>query len=424
MGLASSQLQSLPKSNDRQMFVSWGVDRATSSDSLGTLVTDCGPLRPHQAVDWLLWIIDRVERLHSSGKCHGGISPFAVLTDEASPGVQAAFEAAGDHNSPHGFQSPERLVLCTPSQIDDIWALGASLYFLLAGELPFSGLTSAEVRRATQTTASLQLGAIHDEQLGRLVNCLLSVSLAERVVSLQVLRKVLERWQERSPSLAPVAELDDDDVQTLEMFVEPAKLAAAAAVGDRLAEQRAAMESDLGLPVEKALPDSEPASASAFRLVGPVEESEEDYVELTTGDFLELTPEDLEPHDLLPQDREPEKPMPDEQKPERLGSEAQLAIALSQPGFDIGAALDEALEQSRDVSEQSSESPPFVVPPLATPPCAGVRVGALPAVTMQGGAPARLTHQLALPRESVLRSVAPLLVVVLSAMAIITVWVL
>ncbi len=478
------QLAQQSPSADEPTSGTYAIDSSgpSETDSLGLLVQDCGPLSRQEAVAWALWIIGRVERLHNIGKCHGSVSPYAVLTDTVSPDGQAALEAAGDGSSLVAFQSPERLVLGIASQIDDLWALGVSLYFLLTGYLPFPGKTPHEVRHATEgggPTALLTHGVV-DKQLQRLVNCLLNVSLADRVVSLRVLRTALQRWQQRTPTAAPPGatvpppavpppvvedDLDDDDVQTLEMLVPKSDIVEILAARKRAEAARTdatpSVDSlrQLDKPTAAIFPESTPIEAPQKAEV----ETDDDYEELSAADFLAVNgaqpdpnsdeqpaveggddfvsvdvPLDLPPDDSAPGlDAEEDLASVDVPLDEESYSEPVDAAPTSEPVFDIGAALEALLVKAPELDEPSMPSEVTEQLPLvANPYLVGLPVAERPEkpspnlpLDMSSVRPSsssepggRQTVVAAAPQPSVSWNVVPVIVAVLSAAAIVGVW--
>ena len=124
-----------------------------------------GPLAVAEAVDCVLQACEAVHEAHALRIVHRDLKPanlFLTATAEGAPfvkvldfglsrGIGRAYEAENltDSNhvvgSPH-FMAPEQIR--TPKDVDertDIWALGATLFDLLTGHVPFGGGSMMEV---------------------------------------------------------------------------------------------------------------------------------------------------------------------------------------------------------------------------------------------------------------------------------------
>jgi Protein kinase domain len=125
----------------------------------GTLADrlDDGPLPIGQALAVADEVLDALAYLHGRGVAHRDVKPSNLLLDEkgrvrlADLGLVRPLEGGGDLTATAtavgtpGYMSPEQIRGLDPSPAADLYSLGVTLYFLLAGEMPFVGNSSFEV---------------------------------------------------------------------------------------------------------------------------------------------------------------------------------------------------------------------------------------------------------------------------------------
>lgn len=153
---------------------------------------------------------------HLSGVIHRDIKPANILLDEDGAPVLVDFGLAratkgdlptltrtGDLlGTPH-YLSPERLR--GEGQRDprgDVWALGVTLYELLAGQRPFAGHSVEAVARAVEQQEPQALHLLSrsiPRDLAVIVQTALSKELHRRYQSAEELAKELERWRLGQP---------------------------------------------------------------------------------------------------------------------------------------------------------------------------------------------------------------------------------
>lgn len=127
-----------------------------------------GPLPVHEAVDYLLQAIEAIAEAHAAGIVHRDLKPgnlflfrrpdgtnmikvldFGISKSIAAPGTssnQMALTATASLIGSPLYMSPEQMQ--SPRAVDtrtDIWALGAILYHLLAGQPPYMGENIAQL---------------------------------------------------------------------------------------------------------------------------------------------------------------------------------------------------------------------------------------------------------------------------------------
>jgi len=153
-----------------------------------------GRFDPVDAVAWTIRLVKAVEQLHKTGSAHGGICPAAIV-EGATSGANAELSRL-EGAEPFGCFGPERLADGEPSTMQDVWAVGTVLYFLLTGTMPFSGRSAEEVRsRIHAGPPNLTSLGVNDRRLQTLIERLFAPRLSMRIVAATPLREALERWR-------------------------------------------------------------------------------------------------------------------------------------------------------------------------------------------------------------------------------------
>ncbi|MGE3957433.1 MAG: protein kinase [Vicinamibacterales bacterium] len=122
----------------------------------GTLkdrVVTGGPMPPTEAVEAILQVVDGLEAAHAAGVLHRDVKPsncfvatdglvkvgdFGLSLSVAGAGDGVAARRAGFEGTPQ-FAAPEQFDGAVQDVRADIYAAGATLYFLLTGAPPFDG---------------------------------------------------------------------------------------------------------------------------------------------------------------------------------------------------------------------------------------------------------------------------------------------
>ena len=126
----------------------WIVMEMVEARSLDQVLTEDGPLRPHQAADLGVRVLGALACAHAAGILHRDVKPSNVLLGPDSRAVLTDFGIAtleGDSGLTQagmvmgtpGFTAPERIRGDPASPASDLWSLGATLYAAVEGRGPF-----------------------------------------------------------------------------------------------------------------------------------------------------------------------------------------------------------------------------------------------------------------------------------------------
>ena len=135
--------------------------------NLETMVTGCGPLDPARVVKYALQVCDSLEEAHAAGVIHRDVKPqnlfvtrvgqdtdviklldFGVARLRKPVGRATPLTQAGEIFGTPGFVAPE---ICWGAEADersDLYAVGATLYYLLTGLVPYDGETLIDIMQA------------------------------------------------------------------------------------------------------------------------------------------------------------------------------------------------------------------------------------------------------------------------------------
>jgi len=178
--------------------------------SIGDLVVDSGPLPIRRALAIGYDLAKALSYIHTHGLVHRGVSPGAILLDTATnlaklTGFGFAREAdlaPGDttyFNMPAvGFTylSPEQVLGTETDARSDVYSLGATLWFLIAGRHPFKGRTQIEISSAIADGDLMPLIKAAPEcpkSVAKIVRTCMATEAEARYDSAAALARALER---------------------------------------------------------------------------------------------------------------------------------------------------------------------------------------------------------------------------------------
>lgn len=219
---------------------------------LGRLVRDYGPLPPARAVHFILQACLSLEEAHNAGIIHRDIKPQNLFVTQAGndfdfvklldfglarlhgPNIggeltRTGFVAGGTP----AFMAPELWRGATADARSDIYALGATLYYLLAGVLPVEAETRGEFLQAHAGQELVRLSErckfLLPDQLEAIVMRCLSTFAADRFQSITEFRVALSKTHDPNGWTSVHAETFWKELHTIPARTSPA--AGAPAVG-------------------------------------------------------------------------------------------------------------------------------------------------------------------------------------------------
>lgn len=125
--------------------------------SLQDMVAENGPLRAKEASDILTGVLDGLAHAHSKGIVHRDIKPSNILVGaDGVPRIvdfglarslseEKQLTMAGEMVGTAYFMSPEQGLAAHVDNRADLYAVGATYFYILTGKHPFEGKTSIEV---------------------------------------------------------------------------------------------------------------------------------------------------------------------------------------------------------------------------------------------------------------------------------------
>ena len=175
-----------------------------------------GPLPVGRAVDFALDALDGLEAAHAAGVIHRDVKPSNCFLDgdgrvkvgdyglSKSLGVQADLTRTGAFLGTPLFAAPEQIRGEEVDPRTDIYALGATLFFLLTGRGPFAG-DAAQVIAKISSDPPPRLRSLRPElprELERIVARTLEKDPARRFDTVDALRRALAPFGTQGASLA------------------------------------------------------------------------------------------------------------------------------------------------------------------------------------------------------------------------------
>jgi serine/threonine protein kinase len=164
---------------------------------------DAGALNPTKAVAWTLRLAESVQALHQAGGVHGAISPRAVVAEPEGRKIAPVLSQL--LAQPVGaFCPPERLRGSVETSADDVWALHAVLFAMLARGAPFKGGARDALLRSMLAGRPKPLATfgVHEPVLDEILMRGLVGEKRLRVTDLPELVQALDGW-ERDRTVMP-----------------------------------------------------------------------------------------------------------------------------------------------------------------------------------------------------------------------------
>jgi serine/threonine protein kinase len=220
-------------------------------DTLKAVVAEAGPLTVAHAARLFAQIADALSVAHAAGWIHRDLKPsnimvtlastaklldfgLAIRTGEVLPEDPAILGGPGYTLGTMDYIAPEQANNATAvTPASDLYALGCSLYFALAGCPPFPGGTAAEKIRRHRSDSPPPIRRLNPAvpiELARVVTRLMAKQPSDRYASADELRRDLLGWAKETPIAIPVAEpirrptavihVTDDDLWEWEDTVE------------------------------------------------------------------------------------------------------------------------------------------------------------------------------------------------------------
>ena len=179
---------------------------------LGQVVRDAGPLSVGVACEYARQAALGLDHVHSQGVVHRDVKPSNLGLSDCGRVVKVLdfglARTAGRRKMPGDavkkfvgsadFAAPEQA--SDPGRVDarsDVYALGATLYFLLTGQVPFPGGTSLEkVKRCLKETprSVLELRPELPPELGELIGRMMAKNPQDRPASAHIAADELARF--------------------------------------------------------------------------------------------------------------------------------------------------------------------------------------------------------------------------------------
>jgi hypothetical protein len=165
-----------------------------------------GPLKVRDGIGWLARAATTIGALHAEGRVHGRIGPRAILIAAADCHANGALREPSALEDEPLYHCPDRVDDDQPSVYDDVWALTATLYWVLTSSHPYPGGVEAHRRNGRlrpPTPIATHRGDL--DVLQRLVD---RVMIARHPLPAQTVDQLMDELRELSPAVDTLPPLE------------------------------------------------------------------------------------------------------------------------------------------------------------------------------------------------------------------------
>ena len=158
-------------------------------DARRALARHGGPLREDLALKAAAGAARGLAALHAAGVLHGAVGPAALIIGDDGQTRLGAPALVGDIDQAHPVGGPETLVFRAPEtthadqQADgrsDLYALGATLFYLLTGQPPFAAVTTDDAIEAARVVPPIDPRTISPDLSAECARVVLKAMAKER----------------------------------------------------------------------------------------------------------------------------------------------------------------------------------------------------------------------------------------------------
>ncbi|MCG8585177.1 MAG: protein kinase [Pirellulales bacterium] len=196
---------------DREGNLDMIVMEHVDGNDLKTMVAKNGPLSPWQAANFIHQAAQGLAHAHEKGVTHGDMKPSNLLVDaygelKIVDMAVARISQGGDDTAGRtaiGYLSPEQVQGARGDEpASDLYSLGSTMYYLLAGKPPFAETSDLRLLLKQQAEGATPLEELRDDipdDLIAICNRLMATKAAERFGSADEVAEELKEWLEENP---------------------------------------------------------------------------------------------------------------------------------------------------------------------------------------------------------------------------------